>query len=94
MKRFKTTGSCFPDEHYMICGQLCRLRFVNNRVIQVGLLFAVTMLSCVLRGERDVTLTEGWRFAKDASDKADWSAEAFDDSSPDVCRGRGQDGIG
>ena len=31
--------------------------------------------------ERDVTLTDGWKFAKDASDKADWSAEAFDDSA-------------
>ena len=31
--------------------------------------------------ERDATLTDGWKFAKDATDKADWSAEAFDDSA-------------
>ena len=33
-----------------------------------------------MRGEGDVTLAEGWRFARDLSGKADWSAEAFDDS--------------
>ena len=32
-------------------------------------------------GECDVELAEGWRFAKDATHKADWSAEAFDDSA-------------
>ena len=31
--------------------------------------------------EGDATLTEGWRFAKDPSCKADWSAEALDDSA-------------
>ena len=31
--------------------------------------------------ERDVTLTDGWKFAKDATDKADWSAETIDDSA-------------
>ena len=31
--------------------------------------------------ESDATLTEGWRFAKDPSCKADWSAEALDDSA-------------
>ena len=52
----------------------------NGNQVQGGEFSAVAMLPGVLRGERDVTLAEGWRFAKDASGKADWSAEAFDDS--------------
>lgn len=31
--------------------------------------------------ESDATLTDGWKFAKDVSDRADWSAETFDDSA-------------
>ena len=31
--------------------------------------------------ECDATLTDGWKFAKDPSCKADWSAESLDDSS-------------
>ena len=31
--------------------------------------------------ERDATLTEGWKFSRDESRKADWSAEALDDSA-------------
>lgn len=40
----------------------------------------------VVRGECDVALTEGWRFAKDATHKADWSAESLDDSAWDTVR--------
>ena len=35
---------------------------------------------CAAHGECDVLLAEGWRFAKDATQIADWSAEALDDS--------------
>ena len=44
-------------------------------------ILAVTLAGTVVRGESDVTFTDGWRFAKDASNKADWSAEALDDSA-------------
>ena len=45
-------------------------------------ILAISVLSAIaLRGECDATLTEGWRFAKDPSCKADWSAEALDDSA-------------
>ena len=37
--------------------------------------------AAVLWSESDVAFTDGWRFAKDASDKANWSAEVFDDSA-------------
>ena len=36
---------------------------------------------CTVHGESDVVLADGWRFAKDASQNADWSAEAFDDTA-------------
>ena len=36
---------------------------------------------CAARGECDVTLAEGWRFAKDETQKADWSAAELDDSA-------------
>ena len=36
---------------------------------------------CAAYGECDKPLAEGWRFAKDASQNADWSAEAFDDTA-------------
>ena len=43
---------------------------------------ALTVFSlCVAQGECDRVLSEGWRFVKDATQKADWSAEALDDSA-------------
>ena len=36
---------------------------------------------CAAWGECDVTLAEGWRFARDSSQNADWSAETLDDSA-------------
>ena len=45
-------------------------------------ILAISVFSVIaLRGECDATLAEGWRFAKDPSCKADWSAEALDDSA-------------
>ena len=50
----------------------------TNRVMLAALaMFAM----CAAHGECDVPLAEGWRFAKDASQNADWSAEALDDSA-------------
>ena len=43
--------------------------------------WTATLTAAVLWSESDVAFTDGWRFAKDASDRADWSAEAFDDST-------------
>ena len=45
--------------------------------------FAVLAMlaACGARGECDVALAEGWRFARDVSQVADWSAEALDDSA-------------
>ena len=37
--------------------------------------------AAVFWSDSDVAFTDGWRFAKDASDKANWSAEVFDDSA-------------
>ena len=58
-------------------------------ILKFAMLFALavcTASAATLRGEGDVTLAEGWRFAKDSSGEADWSAEAFDDSSWRVVR--------
>ena len=48
-----------------------------------GVCVAVSLLvACAAHGgESDVLLSDGWRFAKDANEKADCSAEAFDDST-------------
>ncbi len=47
----------------------------------IGVFCAIAMGAFALRGERDATLTDGWRFLKDSTDRADWSAETFDDST-------------
>ena len=51
------------------------------RKSKVALAAVAVFASCAVHGEGDVALEEGWRFAKDATQKADWSAEAVDDSS-------------
>ncbi|MBR2837514.1 MAG: beta-galactosidase, partial [Kiritimatiellae bacterium] len=47
----------------------------------VGMMALAVFAAGAARGESDVVLAEGWRFAKDASHDADWSAEALDDSA-------------
>ena len=66
----------------------CRkLRADRARIERKGgrlaaLLLAVSAaVALQLRGEGDETLSEGWRFARDPSCSADWSAESLDDSS-------------
>ena len=54
---------------------------ISGLGVPFGLFLAVVMSLGILHAEQDVTFKDGWRFAKDASNKADWSAEALDDSA-------------